>query len=414
MLNVTRLLAVEDGPAVSTGPAGPAAPQVVVWNVTRACQLACRHCYAAARARPDPDELTTGEGLALVADLAQAGVRALVLSGGEPLLRPDLLVLAAAAAGRGLMVGLSTNGTLLHPPLGRALAQAGVAYVGVSLDGIGPRHDRVRGRPGAWAAALGGLRAARAAGLRVGIRFTLCRPTLDQLPAVLDLMEAEDVDRGYISHLVQVGRARRWHPAALEPAEVRAAVELVFDRAEAWRRRARHTELVTGNNDADGVALYLRLAAREPRRAAHLLRVLQARGGNAAGRAIAGVDARGDVHPEPFWTTARLGNVRERPFSALWLDGRQPLLAALRDRARRLTGRCRACRYLALCGGGSRARAEALTGDPWAADPGCYLTDTELGLDHGRVSDAPLVATLRRRGDPVVPGECALPDPRHV
>jgi radical SAM protein with 4Fe4S-binding SPASM domain len=411
MLNVTRLLAAVEGPAAAAAPTGVTPPQVVVWNLTRSCNLACRQCYAAARARPDPDELTTSEGLALIADLARAGVRALVLSGGEPLLRADLPALAASAAAHGLAVALSTNGTLLRGAMARTLARAGVTYVGVSLDGIGPRHDRVRGRPGAWVEALAGLRAARDAGLRVGVRFTLCRPTLDQLPAVLDLMEAEDVDRGYVSHLVQVGRARRWHPAALGPAEVRAAVERVFDRAEAWRRRSRRTELVTGNNDADGVALYLRLAAREPVRAARLLSLLQARGGNAAGRAIAAVDARGDVHPEPFWTTARLGNVRDRPFSAVWLDAAQPLLRALRDRTGRLTGRCRVCPYLAACGGGSRARAEALTGDPWAADPACYLTDAELGLNRGRIPHAPLASARGERVDPVVPGECALPGP---
>ena len=418
MLNITRLVAREAGGARGSGdPAAPRAgapgaaraPAVVVWNTTRRCTLRCRHCYAAATVTPARDELTGAEGRALIADLARSGVRSLVLSGGEPLLRPDLLDLARAAAAAGLHVALSTGGTLLDAATARALATAGVEYVGVSIDGIGPRHDRIRGVPGAFGLALAGLRRARDAGLRSGLRFTLTRTTRPDLEPVLDLLEAERVDRGYVSHLVYVGRARRLSGEALGRREARDAVETVFRRAETWRARGVAAELVTGNNDADGVALYLRLRRRDGAAAARVRRRLAARGGNATGVAIASVDSRGDVHPDQFWAHATLGSVRERPFGAIWGDPGQPLLAALRDRRGRVGGRCAGCAHVALCGGGSRVRAEALLGDPWAADPGCHLTDAEIGVTSGRTGDE--IENDGVRADDPAPRECAPAGP---
>ena len=410
MLNVTRLLQLEERARSSGGPAGAARPgvapppAVVVWNTTRQCPLRCRHCYAAAAAQPAPDELTTGEGRALIADLARSGVRSLVLSGGEPLLRSDLLDLARAAAAAGLRVALSTGGTLLDAATARALAAAGVEYVGVSIDGIGPRHDRIRGVTGGFGLALSGLRHARDIGLRTGLRFTLTRTTLPDLEAVLDLMEAERADRGYVSHLVHVGRARRLSGEALSRHEARDAVETVFARAAAWRGRGFPGELVTGNNDADGVALWFRVRRHDVAAAARVRRWLVARGGNATGVAIASVDSRGDVHPDQFWPHASLGSVREQAFAEIWGDPAQPLLAALRDRRRHLRGRCAACAHVALCGGGSRVRAEALLGDPWAADPGCHLTDAEIGVTSGRIGDE--IEDDGLRADDAAPREC--------
>ena len=418
MLNVTRLMRAEDGgsgdagdpPARRALPApGARPPAVVVWNTTRQCNLRCRHCYAAAAATAAPDELTTAEGRALIEDLARSGVASLVLSGGEPLLRRDLVGLARHAAAAGLHVALSTGGTLLDAPTARALAAAGVEYVGVSIDGIGRRHDRVRGVAGGFDGALAGLRHARDAGLRTGLRFTLTRTTRPDLEPVLDLMEAERVDRGYVSHLVYVGRARRLSGEALSRRETRAAVEAVFDRAEAWRRRRLDAELVTGNSDADGVALWLRLRGRDAAAAERVRRCLAARGGNATGVAIASVDRRGDVHPDQFWPHASLGSVREQSFGEIWGDPREPLLAALRDRRRHLRGRCAGCAHVALCGGGSRVRAEALLGDPWAADPGCHLTDAEIGVTSGRTGDE--IEGDGLRADDAAPRECASAGP---
>jgi len=354
---------------------------VVVWNLTRRCNLHCRHCYASARVRPHPEELTPDDGRALVAELARSGVPALILSGGEPLLRADVFERIRQAADLGLHPALSTNGTLIDGPTARQLRGSGLRYVGVSVDGIGARHDRFRGLRGAYEQALDGLRHCRDAGLTVGLRFTLSRLTHPDLGRVLDLMEAEGVQRGYVSHLVYVGRANRLAPFALTRPETREAVETIFARAESLATRGVPLDLVTGNSDADGVGLFLRLRARRPDTAGLVRELLRRRGGNSAGRTIANVDDRGEVHPDQFWPHHSLGNVRTRPFADIWADASHPLLSRLRSRRHHIHGRCARCPHFDLCGGGSRVRAEALTGDLWASDPACYLTDEELGLD---------------------------------
>jgi radical SAM protein with 4Fe4S-binding SPASM domain len=379
---------------------------VVVWNLTRQCNLHCRHCYASARSAPDREELTPREGRLLVEELARCRVPALIFSGGDPLLRADLLELVRCASDLGIHPAISTNGTLIDRDLAGRLRAAGARYVGVSVDGIGPLHDRFRGLRGAYELALRGLRHCRDAGMPVGLRFTLSRPTLPHLSRVLDLMEAERVQRGYVSHLVYVGRARRLAPFALTPPESRAAVEAIFERAESLHARNVPLELVTGNSDVDGVLLYLRARARRPAAAPIILDLLRRRGGNSAGIAIANVDHRGEVHPDQFWPHYSLGNVRERPFGEIWGDSSQPLLARLRNRKAHVTGRCARCPFFDLCGGGSRVRAEALTGDLWASDPACYLTDEELGLVPVKEADhAPADATDPGSADPLF--DCA-------
>jgi radical SAM protein with 4Fe4S-binding SPASM domain len=376
---------------------------VVVWNVTRRCNLHCAHCYASARSRAHPEELTPGESRALVDELGRCRVPALILSGGDPLFRSDLPDLIRRAAGLGMHPAVSTNGTLIDAATARELRAAGAGYVGVSIDGIGTLHDQFRGLAGAYEQALRGLRHCRDAGLPVGLRFTLSRPTLPHLGEVLDLMETERVPRGYMSHLVYVGRAGHLAPSALTPPETRAAVETIFDRAESLHARGVPLDLVTGNGDADGVLLYLRMRARRPERAPFVRELLRRRGGNSAGIAIANVDDRGEVHPDQFWRDHSLGNVRIRRFGDIWEDGSHPLLARLRNRRAHVHGRCARCPHFDLCGGGSRMRAEALTGDLWASDPACHLTDDELGLSSTRSSgDAVIPPTVAGDADRLV------------
>ncbi|MFN8526524.1 MAG: radical SAM protein [Chloroflexota bacterium] len=352
---------------------------VVVWTATRRCNLACLHCYASAADREFPDELTTTEAQAMLADMASFGVPVLLLSGGEPLKRPDLLDLAAFARGVGLRVTLSTNGTLITRDVAARLAAMGVGYVGISLDGLRETHDYFRGQSGAFEAALEGIRSCRAAGLRVGVRLTLTRHTVTHLDGLFDLIDREGIERACFYHLVPAGRGRMLQSDALGPDEVRSAVLRIFERAADYVERGATTEILTVDNHADGVLLYLWAQERYGEEVSKRIRRELARtGGNRSGIAIAHVDNRGNVHPDQFWWRCVLGNVRQRPFSEIWSDTSQPVLAALRDRREHLTGRCSACAYVELCNGNFRARALGATGDPWAADPGCYLSDSEV------------------------------------
>lgn len=365
---------------------------VVVWNVGRRCNLHCVHCYSDSSNRAYPGELTTGEGFALLDDLADFGIPVLLLSGGEPLMRPDIFELIAHARAVGLRVTLSTNGTLITPEVAERLRELEVSYVGISLDGIGLTNDMFRGHKGAFDKAMAGFRNCRAVGQRVGLRMTLTRRNCQDLEEIFDFIEAEEIDRACFYHLVYSGRGSA--ADELTPEVARAAVETILRRTRDFAERGLRKEIFTVDNPADGPYLYMKLLGEDPERAAEVLALLAWNGGglHSSGVGIADVDFLGNVHPDQFWMSHTLGNVKERKFSEIWQDLSDPLLAGLRDRAPLLGGRCGACQWRDVCGGGFRVRALQVHGDPWAEDPGCYLTDEECGLTPGSRIREPFAA----------------------
>ncbi len=348
---------------------------VVVWNVTKGCNLACEHCYAAA-ADPVDGELSTAAGRRLLDDLADYGVPVVLFSGGEPLVRNDLEELVAHAADAGLRPVLSTNGTLLTPGRARALRKAGLAYAGVSLDGLRETNDAFRGREGAFDDAVAGMKACLDAGLKTGLRYTVTEATVDDLEGVVDLLTDVGVDRFCFYHLDYGGRGA---PAAdLSPDRRREVVRQLCDLTREYHAAgdAIETLLVGNYADAGFLVEYARAELGETA-ATRVYRYLERNGGDPAGDRVADIDYRGNVHPTQFWQGYSLGNVKDRPFGAIWADESNPLLARLRDRPAHLSGRCRDCRYHAVCGGGSPLRSLAVHGDPLAPDPQCYLTAEE-------------------------------------
>lgn len=353
---------------------------VVVWNVTNRCNLQCRHCYIDAQDREYRGELSTAEAKAFIDDLATLPVPVLLLSGGEPLLRDDIYALAAYAAAQGIRPVLSTNGTLITPAVATRLQEAGLQYIGVSLDGTEEIHDYFRGLPGAFAAALTGLENARQAGLKTGVRFTVNRHNLASLPQVLEIAAAHGVPRFCLYHLVYAGRGRDMAALDITAAEKRGVMDLLMRKAQEYKDRGVDMEILTTDNHADGVYLLQHIVRTAPERAEEVKRLLAMHGGCSAGQKMANVDPRGDVHACQFWGHKTLGNVRREKFSQIWLDAHNAWLAALRDKAAHLGGRCHDCQYQDVCGG-CRIRAEAVHGDIWAEDPACYLTDDEIRGD---------------------------------
>jgi radical SAM protein with 4Fe4S-binding SPASM domain len=388
VVNVTKLFCGEKQPAdaLRYGQGAGAPPSaaerrpIVVWNCTRTCNLRCVHCYSDSYALKYPDELTTEQARATIADLAAYGIPALLFSGGEPLTRPDVFELMEYATGKGLRVTLSTNGTLIDATVAARLKNIGLTYVGISLDGIGATNDLFRGKTGAFDAAVRGLRHCRAAGQKVGLRLTLTRRNCADLHEIFDFIEAERIERACFYHLVYTGRGNR--ADELSPAEVRRAMDIIVARTEALFAKGDPREILTVDNHADNAYLYLKLRARDPARAAQVYPWMKWNGGgaNSSGVGIANIDWLGNVHPDQFWQTATLGNVKERPFSAIWSDHTIPLLAQLRNRRPLLKGRCATCRFQEICGGSFRVRALQVHGDPWAPDPACYLRDEEIAM----------------------------------
>jgi len=357
-------------------PPGP----VLIWNLIRRCNLTCKHCYSISADKDFPGELSTEEVFGVMDDLKRFRVPVLILSGGEPLLRPDIFDIARRAKEMGFYVGLSTNGTLIDESNIGRIAAIGFDYVGVSLDGIAATHDKFRRMDGAFDKSMHGIRLCKARGIKVGIRFTLTQDNAHDLPALLQLMEDEGLDKFYLSHLNYAGRGNRNRRDDAFHQTTRAAMDLLFDTCWRDQQAGRPKEFVTGNNDADGVYLLLWVRKNFPQREDHIRAKLEQWGGNSSGVNVANIDNLGNVHPDTMWWNYTLGNVRERPFSDIWMDASDPIMAGLKAQPRKVGGRCGACTYFAVCGGNTRVRAWQVTGDPWAEDPACYLDDEEIGL----------------------------------
>jgi heme d1 biosynthesis radical SAM protein NirJ len=365
---------------VKRNPPGP----VVIWNLIRRCNLTCQHCYSVSTDIDFPGELSTTEVFTVMEDLKRFRVPVLILSGGEPLIRPDIYDIARRSKDMGFYTALSSNGTLMDDAHVAQMRGIGFDYVGISLDGRRETHDRFRRKAGAFDASVAALRRCRDAGIKIGVRFTLTEGNQDDLPWLLEMIETEGIDKFYLSHLNYSGRGNinRKHDAYL--ATTRRAMDLLFDTCWDYQSRGLHKEFVTGNNDADGAYFLFWVRRNMPHMEAHRIEQLRAKlaqwGGNSSGVNVANIDNVGDVHPDTYWWDYSLGNVRRRPFSEIWTDVSDPIMAGLKASPRAIKGRCGACSYFDICGGNTRTRARSQSGDAWEEDPGCYLDDEEIGV----------------------------------
>ncbi|MFO8164370.1 MAG: 12,18-didecarboxysiroheme deacetylase [Thermodesulfobacteriota bacterium] len=354
---------------------------VVVWNTTRACNLNCIHCYAKAVHQSNDRELTTEEGFHLIDDLASFGVPVILFSGGEPLMRSDLVELSSYAVKKGIRAVISTNGTLITDEKAMLLKNAGVSYVGISIDGLEKVNDHFRGSKGAFKKAIIGIKNCQKVKLKVGLRFTMNKLNIDQVPGIFDLAEAMSIERMCFYHLVYSGRGSDLVDQDLSHSETRKTVDIIMDKTRDMYQRGLKKEVLTVDNHADGPYLYLRMLKENNPRAGEVLKLLKMNKGNSSGEGIGCVSWDGTVHADQFWREHSFGNILQKPFSQIWSDLTNPLLAQLKDKRRYVKGRCAHCKWLDVCGGNFRARAEAISGDIWGDDPACYLTDKEIGLD---------------------------------
>ncbi len=379
-----RLLAAAERCGAMAEPrrAQPPGP-VVIWNLIRRCNLSCKHCYALSADHDYTGELSTGEVFTVMDNLKAYRVPVLILSGGEPLLRPDLFEIAARAKAQRFYVGLSSNGTLIDGAMADRVAAAGFDYVGISLDGLATTHDKFRRMDGAFDKSLAAVRLLCARGVKVGLRFTMTAMNAHDLTPLLGLMRSEGVDKFYFSHLNYAGRGNLHRARDAHFEATRDALDLLFDTAWTAARDSLDEEYVSGNNDADGPYLLQWVRQRFPQWHDSLRGHLVAWGGNSSGVNVANIDNLGNVHPDTMWWHHTLGNVRERPFSAIWADTSEPLMAGLKAHPRPVEGRCARCTHLDICGGNTRVRAQQVTGNAWAEDPGCYLDNAEIGIAPG-------------------------------
>lgn len=350
---------------------------VIFWNLTGMCNLSCTHCYNASGPGQDTrDELTTKEAQAFITDCGSLGVPVILLSGGEPLMRPDLFELAEYARGVGIRTALSSNGTLITPDIARKIHDAGIGYVGISLDGATAQtHDRFRGCSGAFEKAVQAFSYCRDAGVRCGVRVTLHKRNIHELDDLIDLSLRSGASRFCVYWLVPSGRGSDvYREIQLDGDQVFSALEILYRYAETTDPSV--MEFLTVDGPQDAVHL---LHLMERRGSADLAEaeslIASMKGGCSAGIRVASVSQTGDVYPCQFAQVPEfhVGSIRKTPFSALWNDPENLVLSRFRSKISSLTGRCAECQYLSLCGGGCRIRAYHESGTLCAPDPFCFI-----------------------------------------
>lgn len=358
---------------------------LVVWNATQACNLSCKHCYFGAIDERSEAEFSTAEVKTFIDDLAEMNVPVFVFSGGEPFVREDIAELTAYARDQGLRAIASSNGTFLSEQRAQEVADAGMSYVGISLDGVGETHDKFRGLKGSFDRAVEGIKNAQAAGMGVGIRSTMTQETIDDLPDIVDLSLDLGVDRLNVFHLIYTGSAVNIVDNDLSFEQSREMVDYLYERTIEIADTNPDMQLLTAGNYCDAIYLYHRICEEIPEHADRARELLFDDGPGRvvkkgdAGPKVVNVDHEGNVHPSMFLPNITLGNVRETSLDTILAES--DIWDKLANPEDHLKGRCGECSYKSVCGGNSRARAYAVNGDLFAEEPRCYLSDAEIGIE---------------------------------
>jgi len=357
---------------------------VIAYNCTRRCNLRCLHCYSASDSGCGEREMTTDQSKQFLGQLKEAGSPVCLFSGGEPLLRPDLVELLEEARRIGLPTVISTNGTQIDAATARRLHDVSLRYVGVSLDGKEPFHDKFRQVQGSFQAALRGIEHCRQAGLRTGLRFTITQANADQVPAIFDIARQIGVRRMCFYHLVRTGRAALLHEQGPSLEQMRRTLDTIFDRTREFVERDLVDEVLTVGNHADGPYLLLRMQRENHPGFEQAKELLLANGGNRVGDKFACVAWDGTVYPDQFWRNYPLGNVMQTPFKEIWSNVADPVLAKLRNKDKFADPRCLKCRWFSLCKGNYRFLDTDPADARWRNEPACYLTDEEINASQAR------------------------------
>jgi AdoMet-dependent heme synthase len=345
-------------------------PFIAIWEVTQACDLACVHCRASAQPERHPQELTTDEGKRLIDQIASMKVPVFVLTGGDPIKRPDLFELIGHARSAGVRVSLTPSATpLLTREVVARLKQAGLARLAVSMDGAcAETHDAFRGMSGSYARTLDAVRWANEFELPVQINTTFSRRNIGEIDAIVALMERLRITLWSVFFLVPTGRGK------LNDLLSTDEFESVFARLYGLAKTASFDIKTTEAQHYRRFVLQRNLAARRAGEPEAQVRVSSDEIGRAPrglndGKGFVFISHKGDVFPSGFLPVGA-GNIREQSLDAIYRES--PLFRALRDTSR-LEGKCGACEFKEICGG-SRARAYSVTGNPHGEEPCCAYT----------------------------------------
>jgi len=350
---------------------------IMIWNFTNRCNLFCHHCYS--KADPNNKDTLTFEQICnTIPSMIKAGVKFVIFSGGEPLIRKDIFDIAQVMKEAGIITYLSTNGMYINEKNASKIVDT-FNYIGISVDGIEQIHNKFRGDKNSYKKAIEGIKHIQNAGGNAGIRFTLTKETQDSFYAMFDLVEELGANKLYISHLVYSGRGLDNLKIDITKEQRREYVNYIIDKAFEYYKNGKDIDLVTGNMEMDAILLLQRFQKEYPQYVDSLTQKLKHWGGNSAGNRLGNMDWLGNVKPDPFFPQY-IGNYLQTSFEDVWAGKSSDIVEKLRQTPRELGGRCEKCQYIDICNGGSRSRANAIYGDLWAQDPSCYLTDQEIGV----------------------------------
>jgi radical SAM protein with 4Fe4S-binding SPASM domain len=350
---------------------------IMIWNFTNRCNLFCHHCYSKA----DPnnkDSLSYEQIENTIPSMVKAGVKFVIFSGGEPLIRKDIFKIANLMKKHKIITYLSTNGTYINEKNVKQIIDT-FNYIGISIDGIKTIHDKFRGQVGSYDKAIDSIKLIQQQGGNAGIRFTLTKETQDSFYDMFELVENLGVDKFYISHLVYSGRGLDNLKIDITKEQRKKYVEFIIDKAFEYYENGKNIDLVTGNMEMDAIMLLERFKKMHPTFVDSLTNKLKQWGGNSAGVRLGNMDWEGNVKPDPFFPSY-IGNYLENSFEDVWNNNQNEIIKNLRQTPRQIGGKCANCKYIDICNGGSRSRAFAIYEDLWAQDPSCYLTDEEIRI----------------------------------
>ena len=358
---------------------------VVVYNCTESCNLRCLHCYSSSPAHiggpvssRGSDQLTTAQARRLLSQLAEADCPVLLFSGGEPLLHRDLFELLAEAKRLGLRTVISTNGTLIDASTAEKLAELGVHYVGISIDGEEKFHDRFRQIKGCFKAAVAGIENCKKAGIKTGLRFTITKANAEQVPFVFDIAASTGVRRICFYHLIRMGRAKALDEQVVRPEQTRRVLDVIIEKTDDSAKQGLIDEVLTVGNHADGPYLLVKMQNQKNQAFQKARELLLVHGGNKVGENIGCVSWDGSVYADQFWRNYTLGNIKERTFKDIWEDSTEPVLNKLRNKSEFADARCLRCKWFDLCKGNFRFLGNEADDQYWLNEPACYLTDEEI------------------------------------
>lgn len=353
---------------------------IVVFNCTPRCNLRCVHCYSSSDVACSAPQLSTSQAKSLIDQIADFGCPVLLFSGGEPLLRKDLFELMAYAGQHNLRTVLSTNGTRITESVAKRLAELGLSYAGISLDGPQDVHDRFRKVDGTFIDTLNGISNCRRAGIRTGLRFTMTRGNIAHIKTIFDIAAAAGIGRICFYHLIRTGRAEALADSVPSPHQTRQALDTIIACTADRVRQGVVEEVLTVGNHADGPYLLLKMHAENHPHYQTAFDLLTRAGGNRIGQNIAAVNWDGQVFCDQFWRNYSLGSILDTPFADIWQNHADPVLHILRSKRQYKDPQCVRCQWFDLCLGNFRSLSGRADIADWQNEPACYLSENEYHI----------------------------------